>query len=107
VATDALKIAKLQRATTQDLVVRDVVVSILGNPILGFVAGTWGILALQERYGAQAGFGEFFQQGAGITAVAGISTAQALSPILPDLLKAGTETVSGIARAVPMLKGVG
>lgn len=112
--SDQVKVAKIQKRMATELVIRDVLVALLNNPVLSFAGGSWAILELQERYGQHGGtvadmIAKLVEQGGGIGLVAGISTAQALSPILPDLIKAGGEAagavVGSIGKAVPLLAG--
>ena len=100
--SEAVQVAKIQRQIAQDQAIRDVLVSLLSSPLLTFLGSSAGILALQERYGTQSGFGEFFEKGAGLTAAGGIATAQAIAPILPDLLKSGGD-VGSLMQGVKLL----
>lgn len=108
--SDQLKIAKLQKRIADEFVVRDLLLAVVNNPVLSFVGGSWAMLELQARYGQRGGtvadlVARFFEQGAGIGLVAGISTAQALSPIMPDLIKAGGEATGSVLKAVPLIGG--
>lgn len=107
--SDALKIARLNKKTAEMALVRDVLLALINNPLVGFVGGSAAMLSLQERYGAQDGIGQFFQQSGGLALVAGISTAQAISSALPSLAQMSQENVKALLPSLPALltKGVG
>lgn len=102
--SEQLKIAKIQKRLADQMITRDLVLAVIQNPLVTLLGGTWGLLALQDKYGTEGGFGEFIEKGGAFTAAAGVAAAQALGPdTLQAALKAGTETAGNLIGTIPLL----
>lgn len=104
-ASEQLKIARIQKQIANQLITRDLLISIIQNPLVTLLGGSWGLLALQDKYGSDTPFFRGIEQGVALTAVGGVAAAQALGPVLPDLVKAGSDTVNNLIGSLPLLKG--
>lgn len=102
-----VRIAREARKVEQIKANREIIIALSRNPVVE-IAGAYVLLELLQRAKVlESGAIGTFEEGAVMTGVVAAVMAQQLAPVLPDLLKATTEGVGLIAKALPALAAGG
>lgn len=101
--SEAVKIEREKRQTMREANAYALAVELIKNPVVELV-GAWYVIELLQSKGVGEISGSFVE-----AAIGGTILAQQLAPIMPDLIKAGTDiagSLKGLAGAGAMLAAV-
>jgi len=98
--SEAVKLEREKRQTMREANAYGLAVELIKNPVVELV-GAWYIIEYLQSKGIGTISGTFVETGIGVTILA-----QQLAPIMPDLIKAGSDIVGTIGKVAGGVGGV-
>lgn len=96
--SEALKIAKIARSMAQAEALKAIALELIRNPVVEIV-GAYIIVEYCQKRGLIPSLAGTFAE----TAVIGAVTIQQIAPIIPDVVKAGSETLGSLMKLIPVV----